>query len=98
MLITPVVVGTIWYILFHAQIGPINYFLSLFGVSPVHWLDSTKNALYAIIIADIWQWTPFVVLLILAGLQTVPTELYEAGKIDRSLSIPTFSIYYIAKH
>ena len=82
MLITPVVVGTIWYILFHAQIGPINYFLSLFGVSPVHWLDSTKNALYAIIIADIWQWTPFVVLLILAGLQTVPTELYEAGKID----------------
>jgi multiple sugar transport system permease protein len=90
MLVTPVVVGSIWYILFHSQIGPINYLLTIFGISPVHWLDSTKNALYAIVIADIWQWTPFVVLLVLAGLQTVPLELYEAGKIDGASTIELF--------
>lgn len=90
MLVTPVVVGTIWYILFHVQIGPINFLLGVFGIPPVHWLDSIKNALYAIVIADIWEWTPFVVLLVLAGLQAVPMELYEAGKIDGASSIQLF--------
>jgi multiple sugar transport system permease protein len=90
MLITPVVVGTIWYVLFHSQIGPINYFLNFLGIPSIQWLDSPRNALYSIVIADVWQWTPFVFLLVLAALQTVPLELYEAGKMDGASSIQLF--------
>ena len=90
MLITPVVVGTIWYIIFHSKIGPLNYLLMVVGISPVKWLDSPTTALYSIIIADAWQWTPFVVLLVLAALQTVSVELYEAAKMDGASTTQLF--------
>lgn len=90
MLITPVVVGTIWYILFHSQIGPLNYLLTVVGLPQVKWLDSPQTALYSIVIADIWQWTPFVVLLVLAALQTIPLEFYESADIDGASSFQRF--------
>lgn len=82
MVVTPAVVGTIWYILFQPQIGPINDLLSVFGIGPVGWLTNPHVALFSVIIADVWHWTPFLFLLSLAALQAVPVELSEAAAVD----------------
>lgn len=82
MVITPAVVGLIWYILFHSSIGPLNWFLSLLGLGPVAWLTSPDLALFSLILTDLWHWTPFMFLLCLSALQVVPAELYESAAVD----------------
>jgi multiple sugar transport system permease protein len=82
MVITPAVVGLIWYILFHQSIGPLNWLLSLAGLDPVRWLSDPDVALISLIITDVWHWTPFMFLLCLAALQMIPQELYEAAQVD----------------
>ena len=82
MVVTPAVVGMIWYILFQSGTGPLNWLLSLIGLGPIGWLTDPHFALVSVIIADIWHWTPFMFLLCLAGLQTVQTELTEAAAVD----------------
>ena len=82
MVITPAAVGMIWYIMFHASIGPLNWFLSLLDVGPVGWLTNPTVAPLSIVITDVWHWTPFMFLLCLAALQTVPNELTEAAQMD----------------
>lgn len=82
MFLTPAIIGTLWYIMYHEIIGPINYFLTLIGVGKISWLSTFRTAFIAIVISDIWQWTPFIVLLLLAGLQIIPQEVYEASEID----------------
>ncbi|HXZ44638.1 MAG TPA: sugar ABC transporter permease [archaeon] len=84
MFLTPVAVGAIWYILFQPSIGPINYLLGLVGLPPMNWLGSASTALWAIVIADTWQWTPFVYLLVLSALQGIPETIIEAAQIDRA--------------
>ncbi|TIU43811.1 MAG: sugar ABC transporter permease, partial [Mesorhizobium sp.] len=61
--------------------GPINY---VFGLGDFAWLSNPDSALYAVAITDIWMWSPFVMLLSLAGLSAVPQHLYEAAAIDRA--------------
>jgi len=90
MVLTPVVVGTIWYILFHDSLGPINYALSFFGFKGVSWLGLSKTALISIMISDIWQWTPFMFLFIYSALQVIPEELYEAAKVDGAKGFQLF--------
>ncbi len=82
MMIPAVVAGIAWKMLFNFQYGPLNYFLSLLGVSPPSWFGNFTLAPIAVIIMDVWQWTPFVFLILYAGLQTVPTDLYDAAKVD----------------
>jgi multiple sugar transport system permease protein len=82
MIMTPVIAGLTWRFLFNAQSGMINYWLSLAGIGPVDWLGNPHVALYAVLAADIWQWTPFVVLLAMATLETIPKELVEAARMD----------------
>jgi multiple sugar transport system permease protein len=82
MIITPVVVGVTWYILYNPKIGPLSYFLELLSFPAISWLGDPAVVLYSIMLADIWQWTPFMFLLLLAALQTIPDELYEAAKVD----------------
>jgi multiple sugar transport system permease protein len=82
MFLNPVAVGTIWYILYEPSIGPLNYFLSLVGIDQVNWLGSTSIALWSILIADVWQWAPFIFLLALSALQGIPQSLIEAAQID----------------
>ena len=92
MVITPAVVGLIWYILFHRAIGPFNWFLSGVGLGPIDWLGDPVIAPLAILIADVWHWTPFMFLLSLSALQTVPKELYEAADVDGGSSWQTFRL------
>jgi len=82
MMISPVVVGCIWRIIYHYQYGPLNFLLARMGLNPVNWLGSSQVSIYSIIIADIWEWTPFMLITLLAGLQAIPDELYEAARVD----------------
>jgi multiple sugar transport system permease protein len=82
IMVAPVVVGVVWRYLYDPSFGMINYLLSVLGIEAGMWLSEPNLALPSIIIADIWQWTPFVFLLLLAGLQGVPKDMLEAGMID----------------
>ena len=82
VMIAPVVVGVVWKFMYNPSYGKINYFLTQLGLKPVGWLSDPQMALVSIIITDIWQWTPFVFLLLLAGLQGIPGDLSDAAKVD----------------
>ena len=82
LMISPVVVGLIWRYLFDARIGWINYYLNVFGIESQVWLGDHQLAFFAIVFTDIWQWTPFIFLIVIAGLQALPSEVLDAAKID----------------
>jgi len=87
MMLSPVVVGLFWKLIYDPSWGPLNYFL---GLGKTAWLTDPALALYAVAITDIWMWSPFVMLLSLAGLSAVPKHLYEAASIDRAGRFYTF--------
>lgn len=80
MMIAPVVVGLMWRYMYHPTVGTFNRFLKSIGLDGVDWLG--QHALMSIIIADIWQWTPFIFILTLAALQSLPKSALEASRID----------------
>ncbi|NCO21151.1 MAG: sugar ABC transporter permease [Rhodobacterales bacterium] len=83
LMVSPVVVGLIWRYLFDARIGWINYYLGAwFGIDPQVWLGDAQLAFFAIVLTDIWQWTPFIFIIVIAGLQALPSEVVEASTID----------------
>lgn len=82
MMIPAIVTGIVWRMLFNNDFGPVNYFLSFFGVGKLKWLGDQDLARIAIMIVDIWQWTPFVFLVLYAGLQALPADLTEAARVD----------------
>jgi multiple sugar transport system permease protein len=84
MMLTTVVVGVFWRFMFQADSGVVNYLLSLVGIQPVLWFDSGLTAMATLVIVDTWQWTPFIMLISLAGLSAVPKYLYEAADVDRA--------------
>lgn len=81
-LLPPVTVALVWQMMFSNNYGIINNILNVFGISPVNWLLDVKTAFYAILVIDIWQYTPFAFLLLYAALQGVPRGQYEAAAID----------------
>jgi multiple sugar transport system permease protein len=82
MIITPVAVGLTFRIIYNVEYGPLTYFLALLGLPAVWWVSSTTYALFSLILVDIWEWTPFMFLVLLAGLQNVPRECVEASQMD----------------
>ncbi|MEM2921974.1 MAG: sugar ABC transporter permease [Candidatus Bathyarchaeia archaeon] len=82
MIVTPVAVGLTFRIIYNVEYGPLNYLISLMGVQPVKWVASAKYSLISLILVDIWEWTPFMFLVLLAGLQSIPRECVEAGLLD----------------
>lgn len=90
MMTTPVVVGLLWKMLYNTDSGMINWLLSLVGIGPVDWLGNSATAMPAVIGADVWLSTPFVVVILLAGLGSVPPEVYEAAKVDGASGWRTF--------
>jgi multiple sugar transport system permease protein len=87
-----VVVALLTLYMFNSQVGVIDYVLVQLGVTEqfVDWFGSTRNALWAIILANIWNQTPFYMLMILAGLQTVPEDEYDAAKVDGANVVQRF--------
>jgi multiple sugar transport system permease protein len=82
IILPPVSVSIAWRFSYQEQFGVYNYLLSLVGLGPVFWLSDRNIALYSVLAADIWQATPFVFLLLLAGLEALPTDPFEAAAID----------------
>ncbi|MBX2839298.1 MAG: sugar ABC transporter permease [Gammaproteobacteria bacterium] len=80
MMIAPVVVGLIWRYMYHPTLGVFNKSLKSMGFESIDWLG--QHALLSVIIADIWQWTPFIFILSLAALQSLPRSALEAARID----------------
>ena len=91
MMLAAVVAGFMWRMLFDPEYGPVNHLLSLVGVSPVSWLSDETAARAAVIVAELWLTTPFVALVLLAGLQGIPEDVYEAGRIDGASGFQLFS-------
>lgn len=83
MLLPPVCVGVAWKVLFVPSLGGINYFLkALFNITGPDWFNGATSALAAVTIASVWEWTPFVMLLVLAGLEALPKSPFESASID----------------
>jgi len=82
MVATPVIVALTWRHMWDFRFGVINFFLKKIGLSPVLWLAKPHLALLSIIVTDVWQWTPFVILVIGSGLAAIPEYLYEAAMVD----------------
>jgi len=90
MLLTPVAVGLIFRFMFDTDIGIINWALSQFGSDGYNWLGARTSALIAIVIVDSWQSVPFVMLLLVAALATIPTSIYEAALVDGANKFQVF--------
>jgi multiple sugar transport system permease protein len=89
MMLSPAVVGNFWTLLFQPQIGPFNYVISLFtGIPPSSFSMTGEVGLapWTIVLVDTWMWSPYVMLICLAGLRSIPDYIYEAAEVDRASS------------
>lgn len=82
MLLTPIVVGVMWRALLDPDWGIVNWGIGRLGIAPPNWLGSTDWAIRTVVLADVWQWTPFVMLIVFARLQALPHEVFEAAQVD----------------
>lgn len=93
LLINPVVVGLLWRMLLHSELGIVNYVIGLAGIGPVNWLGNATNAFWTVVLVDIWHQVSFMAILLLAGLSALPREPYEAARMDGASPIVCF--FYI---
>jgi multiple sugar transport system permease protein len=84
LFISPVIVGQVWVLMLHSPFGPTNYLLSqLLGEEvTIKWLTQWPWNFVALVLADVWQWTPFMFVILLAGLTAIPPHVYEAAELD----------------
>ena len=87
----PVALGYLGMTIFYEQGGPINNFLTFLGLGSIPWLSNPRWALVSVLAVDAWQWTPFVFLVMLAALQSVPPDLYEVATLDSASSWQQFT-------
>jgi multiple sugar transport system permease protein len=90
IVLPPVSVSVAWRFSYQEQFGVYNYLLSLIHLGPVRWLSDRNIALYSVMLTDIWQATPFVFLLLLAGIQSLPSDPFEAAAIDGATTWQVF--------
>jgi multiple sugar transport system permease protein len=90
MMLTPSVTALIWRLMYNPDLGIINYFLNSFGIKDIQWLADKNLAIISIIIVDCWQWIPFIAILMLAGLESIPKEPYEIAVVDGASSWQIF--------
>src|SRR6266567_991004 len=92
-MLSPAVVGNFWTLLFQPQIGPFNYLVSFFtGLAPSSFsmIGDVALAPWTIVLVDTWMWTPYVMLICLAGLRSIPDYIYEAAEVDRASPLRQF--------
>lgn len=91
MACAPLAIGLIWRSMYHPEFGVWTYFAKFFGVEGINFLGQRSTAMMSVIIFDVWQWTPFVTFIVLAGLQSLRREPYEAANIDGASNWQVFS-------
>jgi multiple sugar transport system permease protein len=82
MMVTPLIVGMAFSYIFNPVLGIANYLLGRVGIPPVPWFGEPLTAMISILLINVWQWTPFMMLLIMAGLFSIRSDLYEAARVD----------------
>jgi multiple sugar transport system permease protein len=82
ILIPGIVIGAIWKLILHYDFGLVTQLLALIGLEPIDWLGDPVMAFISIVLVDIWHWTPFCFLLLLAGLESLPQDVFEAATVD----------------
>ena len=82
MMATPVAVALVWTMMFHPQLGVLNYLLSLVGIGPSGWVYESSTVIPTLVLVEVWHWTPLVMLIVLGGLAGLPREPYESALID----------------
>ncbi len=87
MVATPVAIGMVWKLIYEPNIGILNTIIRNMNGPKIDWLGDSGKALYSLVAVDIWQWTPFVMLIISAGLTSIPLELFEAAMVDGASGI-----------
>jgi len=80
--VSPVVAGLTWGMMFNPLFGVVNFLLTRIGLPELGWATEIKSALVTIMIVETWQWTPFMLIILYAGMRMLPVEIYEAGKMD----------------
>lgn len=104
MLLPPIAVAYTWKMLYDYERGPINYALTLLGLDRVKWVGERYTAIVSVVLVDVWQWTPFIAIGVLAALESMPPELYEAAVVDgagfwgllRDITFPLLAPYVVA--
>lgn len=82
MMATPVAIALVWTMMFHPQLGVLNYLLSLVGIPAQEWIFNPSTVIPSLVAVETWQWTPLVMLIVLGGLASLPRDPYESAEID----------------
>jgi len=82
MMATPVAISLVWTMMFHPQLGVLNYILTSVGLPPSTWVYDTTTVIPTLVMVETWQWTPLVMLIVLGGIASLPTDPYEAAILD----------------
>lgn len=90
MAIAPVCVAMTFRVIYNPEFGILNYFLELIGSNKINWVYGKETALMSLILIDVWQWTPFMFIIIFAGLLSLPIEPYEASIVDGASPVQVF--------
>lgn len=88
---TPVAIGIVWNLFFDPTIGLMNYVLTVFGLPKSAWVSSAETVIPSLALVDIWQWTPMITLIVLAGLAGLSQEPYESARVDGANALQIFS-------
>ncbi|GGJ09579.1 carbohydrate ABC transporter permease [Neoroseomonas lacus] len=90
MMATPVAVALVWTMMFHPQLGVLNWLLQQVGLPPSLWVYSPDTVIPTLVMVEVWHWTPLVMLILLGGLASLPVDPYEAAKIDGATPVQAF--------
>ncbi|MDQ3696270.1 MAG: sugar ABC transporter permease [Chloroflexota bacterium] len=82
MIATPVAIALVWTMMYHPQLGVLNYLLSLIGLPPSLWVYAPDTVIPSLVLVETWQWTPLVMLIVLGGLAALPVEPLESAVVD----------------
>ncbi len=82
MMATPVAIALVWTMMFHPQLGVLNYLLTSIGLPPSTWVYDSSTVIPTLVMVETWQWTPLVMLIVLGGIASLPQEPYEAAILD----------------
>jgi multiple sugar transport system permease protein len=82
MMATPVAISLVWTMMFHPQLGVLNYLLSTVGLPPSSWVYDSQTVIPTLVMVETWQWTPLVMLIVLGGIASLPLDQYEAATLD----------------
>ena len=82
MMATPVAIALVWTMMFHPQLGVLNYLLTSVGLPPSSWVYDSSTVIPTLVMVETWQWTPLVMLIVLGGIASLPLEPYEAAILD----------------